>query len=188
MCPAAGQGALAIETRDDGGAAYEIARKLDHAATNAAVTAERSLLATFEGGCQVPIGAHGTLRRADAASDRDGGFAGWRARDARRALRDGDPAALGRELGDRMLAAGARDILEHESRRPRRFIWSAPGPGDPGLITVKGRKILERADSILYDHLASERLLDLAPALPSGSMSARSARRMKPRRKRSPPC
>ena len=35
------------------------------------------------------------------------------------------------------------------------------GPGDPGLITVKGRKILERADSILYDHLASERLLDL---------------------------
>ena len=38
------------------------------------------------------------------------------------------------------------------------------GPGDPGLITVKGYKILERADSILYDHLASERLLDLAPA------------------------
>ncbi|HML17288.1 MAG TPA: uroporphyrinogen-III C-methyltransferase, partial [Bryobacteraceae bacterium] len=38
------------------------------------------------------------------------------------------------------------------------------GPGDPGLITVKGRKILERADVILYDHLASDRLLDLAPA------------------------
>jgi uroporphyrinogen III methyltransferase/synthase len=38
------------------------------------------------------------------------------------------------------------------------------GPGDPGLITVKGRKILERADSVLYDHLANERLLDLAPA------------------------
>ncbi len=37
------------------------------------------------------------------------------------------------------------------------------GPGDPELITVKGRKILERADSILYDHLAPERLLDLAP-------------------------
>jgi uroporphyrinogen III methyltransferase/synthase len=38
------------------------------------------------------------------------------------------------------------------------------GPGDPGLITVKGRKILERADSILYDHLANDRLLDLAPS------------------------
>ena len=38
------------------------------------------------------------------------------------------------------------------------------GPGDPSLITVKGQKILARADVILYDHLASERLLDLAPA------------------------
>lgn len=38
------------------------------------------------------------------------------------------------------------------------------GPGDPGLITVKGRKALERADSVLYDHLANPRLLDLAPA------------------------
>src|SRR5689334_17731431 len=38
MCPAAGQGALAIETRDDGGAAHEIAGKLNHATTNAAVT------------------------------------------------------------------------------------------------------------------------------------------------------
>ena len=38
------------------------------------------------------------------------------------------------------------------------------GPGDPGLITVKGRKALEQADCVLYDHLASDRLLDLAPA------------------------
>jgi uroporphyrinogen III methyltransferase/synthase len=38
------------------------------------------------------------------------------------------------------------------------------GPGDPGLITVKGRKILERADAIFYDNLASDRLLDLAPS------------------------
>src|SRR5579862_4340970 len=38
------------------------------------------------------------------------------------------------------------------------------GPGDPGLITVKGKKILERADAVLYDNLASERLLDHAPA------------------------
>ena len=38
------------------------------------------------------------------------------------------------------------------------------GPGDPGLITVKGLRALERADSVLYDHLANERLLDHAPA------------------------
>jgi hydroxymethylbilane synthase len=111
MCPAAGQGALAIETRDDGGAAHEIARKVDHAATNAAVTAERSLLATLEGGCQVPIGAHarfegGALHLIAMVASPDG----------TRMMRDsasgaGDPAALGRELGERMLAAGARVIL-----------------------------------------------------------------------------
>jgi uroporphyrinogen III methyltransferase / synthase len=37
------------------------------------------------------------------------------------------------------------------------------GPGDPDLITWKGRKVLATADSILYDNLANEHLLDLAP-------------------------
>ena len=36
------------------------------------------------------------------------------------------------------------------------------GPGDPGLLTLKGKRILEQADSILYDHLANDRLLDYA--------------------------
>ena len=38
------------------------------------------------------------------------------------------------------------------------------GPGDPGLITCKGRNILERADVVLYDHLANDALLHLAPS------------------------
>ncbi|MDP9053109.1 MAG: uroporphyrinogen-III C-methyltransferase [Acidobacteriota bacterium] len=38
------------------------------------------------------------------------------------------------------------------------------GPGDPELITLKARRLLECADSILYDHLASTELLELAPA------------------------
>ncbi len=37
------------------------------------------------------------------------------------------------------------------------------GPGDPELITVKGRRLLERADVILYDRLAHPKLLDWAP-------------------------
>jgi len=37
------------------------------------------------------------------------------------------------------------------------------GPGDPDLITVKGRRILQHAGAILYDHLANRALLDLAP-------------------------
>ena len=37
------------------------------------------------------------------------------------------------------------------------------GPGDPGLLTRKGEAVLARADVVVYDHLASSRLLDLAP-------------------------
>ena len=38
------------------------------------------------------------------------------------------------------------------------------GPGDPGLFTIRGREILSRADVVVYDHLACQRLLDFAPA------------------------
>src|ERR1035441_1545135 len=57
MCPAVGQGALAIETR----AGFEGVALLDHPATHAAVLAERAVLRALGGGCQVPIGAYATL-------------------------------------------------------------------------------------------------------------------------------
>jgi uroporphyrinogen III methyltransferase/synthase len=47
---------------------------------------------------------------------------------------------------------------------PAKVYLIGAGPGDPELITVKGRRILERADAILYDHLAPDALLGLAPA------------------------
>ena len=37
------------------------------------------------------------------------------------------------------------------------------GPGDPELLTLKGRRVLEQADCVLYDHLASNDLLSYAP-------------------------
>jgi uroporphyrinogen III methyltransferase/synthase len=38
------------------------------------------------------------------------------------------------------------------------------GPGDPGLLTVRGLEVLRRADVVVYDRLSQESLLDLAPA------------------------
>jgi uroporphyrinogen III methyltransferase/synthase len=38
------------------------------------------------------------------------------------------------------------------------------GPGDPGLITVRGAEVLSRADVVVHDRLADHRLLDLAPS------------------------
>ncbi|MBW3669109.1 MAG: uroporphyrinogen-III C-methyltransferase, partial [Actinobacteria bacterium] len=37
------------------------------------------------------------------------------------------------------------------------------GPGDPGLITVRGAEVLRRADVVVYDRLSVSTLLDLAP-------------------------
>ena len=37
------------------------------------------------------------------------------------------------------------------------------GPGDPGLMTLKGRELLSLCDVVVYDHLASERFLDWVP-------------------------
>ncbi len=113
MCPAVGQGALAIETRAGGGAAYEICDKLDHVPTRVCVTAERALLAALGGGCQVPIGAYATL---------DGGelhlTAVVAAPDGSRLIRrnatgpEDSPEELGTQLGTDLLEAGADDILE----------------------------------------------------------------------------
>lgn len=37
------------------------------------------------------------------------------------------------------------------------------GPGDPGLLTVKAKELLERAEIVVYDYLADARILSLAP-------------------------
>jgi hydroxymethylbilane synthase len=112
MCPAVGQGALCIETRNDGGPGAQACGRLDNAETRAAVTAERAVLAQLGGGCQVPIGAYGSLRNGKLHLR-----AMVIAPDASRLVRDemtGDPAAS-EELGARMAAAliqaGANEIL-----------------------------------------------------------------------------
>jgi len=58
FCPAAGQGALGIETRKDDAVTIAAVAFLDDATTRFAVTAERAALATLGGGCQVPIGIY----------------------------------------------------------------------------------------------------------------------------------
>ncbi len=61
MLPAPGQGALGIETRSDDVQARDSLAAVDHPATRAAVTAERTVLAKLHGGCLAPIAAYATV-------------------------------------------------------------------------------------------------------------------------------
>ncbi len=113
MCPAVGQGALAIETRADGGLAEQICGRLDHPATRTAVAAERAVLASLGGGCQVPIGAYasvegGRLTIAAVVCSPDG------SRLIRRNAEGPAEAAaeLGQALAQALIDAGADEILE----------------------------------------------------------------------------
>ena len=59
--PAAGQGAIGIESRKDDAVIDAAVRKLNHAPSQLAVDAERAVLTGLEGGCQVPIGVWSRL-------------------------------------------------------------------------------------------------------------------------------
>ena len=108
MCPAVGQGALAIETRTG----ETVCAALDHAETRAAVTAERAVLAALGGGCQTPIGAHARV---------EGGRLSLLAvvlpPDGSECVKDrvegavGEADALGRSLAETLLREGAGSLL-----------------------------------------------------------------------------
>jgi len=120
MCPAVGQGALAIETRTDV-AAHGICAALDHGPTRAAVTAERAVLASLGGGCQVPIGAH-----AEIAGSALRLIAVVVAPDGSLMVRKSDLGVManaqeiGRRVGAALLASGAREILDRVYAEPAR--------------------------------------------------------------------
>ncbi len=65
MCPAAGQGALAIETHAGDREVIDALGFLNHAATRMETDCERALLQAMGGGCQVPIGANARLQGSE---------------------------------------------------------------------------------------------------------------------------
>jgi hydroxymethylbilane synthase len=108
--PAPGQGAIALECRQDDADTRAAAAALDHAPTARAVTAERALLAALEGGCNVPLGAHaapgpGGLRLRAFVARADGSTI-LRGEDT-----GDDPEELGRRVAADLLARGAWQLV-----------------------------------------------------------------------------
>jgi len=121
MLPAVGQGALGIEIRKDNFFMDELLKKIHHENTYNAILAERSLLKTLEGGCQVPIGAfaevkpNGLYLEAMVGS-LDGTIT------FRKKMRGSkkDPALLGKSLAKDLLKAGAKSVLNEIYNNSRR--------------------------------------------------------------------
>ncbi len=110
MCPAVGQGALGIEARIDDRATLAELAFLDDRAARSTTAAERALLRTLGGGCQVPIGAHaelvdGELRLMAVVAQPDGSQV------LREQQTGADPEQLGTGVGKTLLQRGADAIL-----------------------------------------------------------------------------
>ena len=116
--PAPGQGALGVEGRAEDGPIRRLLARLEDADVRAEVTAERSLLATLQGGCLVPVGALGRVLEGELRLD-----AVVLPEDGSRALRASGTAppagaeSLGRRLAERLLEDGADRILAELEER-----------------------------------------------------------------------
>lgn len=117
MLPAPGQGALAVEVRDeDRGLGRAVAEAVGDRDSRAAVTAERTVLADLEAGCSAPVGALGELAEGEdgpelwvraVALSADGGVSVRRS-----ASGPADrPEDLGHRLAADMVEQGAADLV-----------------------------------------------------------------------------
>jgi len=108
LVPAAGQGCLAVTTR---GGDESLVAAIGDAAAARALAAERALVRALEADCHTPVGAHAQVLASDALRLR--AFVGaadgtaW----VRDELDDSDPERLGAAVAQRLLSAGAREVL-----------------------------------------------------------------------------
>lgn len=113
MLPAVGQGAMAIEMREEDTDLREVLRVFDDKETRLCITAERAFLRSLEGGCQVPIGANAALKSGEIHLEGMvgslNGTVNWREKisGAPENARD-----LGERLAQALIDKGANELLE----------------------------------------------------------------------------
>lgn len=113
MLPAAGQGALALQVRADDEATIDAAAVINDLEAMRELTAERTVVALLDATCASPLGAHARVAGGTIAIE---AFVGLP--DGSEWLRDRleanaeEPALAGAELAQRLLGAGARELLD----------------------------------------------------------------------------
>ena len=152
VLPAAGQGIIALETRDKDCGEY--LQAIHDEDTWQMFLLERSFLKAIGGGCN----------EAAAVDVRmEGQEISVRARYAGDGVHMKEKSVTGTRCGniekDRSLAVSLGEQIAGKLQSGKVYLIGA-GPGDTGLITVKGLEALRKADVIVYDHLASPSLLN----------------------------
>jgi hydroxymethylbilane synthase len=115
MVPQVGQGAMAIECREDDSAALAALSSIEHAPSRRRVDCERAFLARLGGGCDLPVGAYAEVVAGGAIHVR-GVMASLDGRVVLRETRTGHDPSVGAALADALLAAGGNDLLEAHGR------------------------------------------------------------------------
>jgi hydroxymethylbilane synthase len=113
MLPAVGQGALCIEIREKDTNIAQIVACMDHYQSRRIVSGERAFLKCLEGGCQIPIAAHGSIEKniftiTGLVATVDGTTV---IRDTMSGPEE-NSEKLGIKLAKALLSMGAKEILE----------------------------------------------------------------------------
>lgn len=154
MIPAPAQGVLALEIRDGDNVLREMLDSLADEESHVTAMAEREFLRLAGGDCHMSVGAY--CEKCEDGTYLFYGLLG----DEVTVARGEEPAQLAGQAIQK-LSCPRQSMTGKKSGRV--YLLGA-GPGDPGLLTVRGREILERADCIIYDRLVAPELLSYARA------------------------
>ncbi|TRM12846.1 hydroxymethylbilane synthase [Lentibacillus cibarius] len=109
--PSAGQGALAIECREEDGDLHALLQQINDPDTVKTVTAERTFLQLLEGSCSVPIGAYARLENDQIVMTAFVGTPDGKTM-LKETVRGTEPKAVGTAVAEKLISQGAKEIIE----------------------------------------------------------------------------
>lgn len=151
MLPSPTQGILGIEVAEDNEELYQALSCLSHRETEIQSRMERDYLKSVGGSCTVPVGAFAEVKGDEVTlygmlGDENGNL-------AKSSVTGSKSDDLGTKLAEK---------LKEELKKYEGLVYLVgAGPGDPELITEKGKRAIIESDTIVYDRLINPQLLNL---------------------------
>ena len=165
IIPAAGQGILAVQGRK--GEDYAFLKAYNDPAAQTAQAAERAFVKYLNGGCSSPIAAYAEMKNGKLL------LRGLYYQEAtgiyKKGQIEGNPEDA--ETMGMLLAEGLKKechaqsctAVKEDDIKPGKVWLVGAGPSDPGLFTLKGKRVLQKAEVVVYDALAGQAILSMIP-------------------------